>query len=197
MSPMRRLLPLLILLFVACDNDGETLDKPGRGGFRKNPISVRGWISEIAIGPPPADVFSVTDSGSRVSPYQARLFEETNMSIDDITYASGAVRDDGSFVILDAPPGDLVINFQAPGVSLVPIRLENIPGNADVFIPSMKLYPDRFELLEPDKILVRVPSRGSERKTTGQMAVVGGQAVEIWEVPLREMMDRRDFPVPN
>ncbi|MGH9457161.1 MAG: hypothetical protein ACRD2J_05915 [Thermoanaerobaculia bacterium] len=195
---MRRLAPplviALVLLAAAC---GEGLDDTGRGTFRKGPVSIRGWFSEVVVGEPPPDVFALTDTSARVSPYQRRLFEETHVSIEGIAYASGGVADDGSFIILDAPPGEILVNMQAPGVPLVQMRLQKIPANADVFIPGIRLYPDRFELTNPEKILVRVPSREDQRRKAPGEALVGGHPVEIWEVPLREMMDRRDWPVPQ
>lgn len=193
---MRRASLLLALLCLAC-SDSESLDREDRGSFRRGPLSIRGWFSEIAVGPPPAEVFAVTDPNARVSPYQRQLFEQTNISLEGITYASGGVADNGAFIILDAPPGSLTLNMQAPGVPLVQMSIENIPPNADVFIPGIKLYPDRFEIVRPDQILIRVPVRAGERRKSGETARVGAHRVDIWEVPLREMMDRRDWPVPN
>ncbi|HEY0592803.1 MAG TPA: hypothetical protein VGF40_13615 [Thermoanaerobaculia bacterium] len=192
---MRRIPILLLLpLLVACGGS-ESLEKEGRGSFKKGPISIRGWIAEIDLGiKKPDTVFSVTTPGATAGHYQRALFEETNFSVRDVPYASGGVADDGSFIILDAPPGRVTVDMQAPGVPLVPLVLENIPPNADVFIPSIKLYPDRFELLEPQRILVRVPSEAKQRKKAAAQAIVGGLRVDVWEVPLREMMDRRDWP---
>jgi hypothetical protein len=192
----RNPIPLLLLSFalVAC-GEGGSLEKEGRGSFKKGPISIRGWVAEIEVGQkPPENVFSVTVPGGNATHYQTELFKETNFSVRDVPYASGGVAEDGSFIILDVPPGRATIDMQAPGVPLVPLTIENIPPNADVFIPSIKLYPDRFELLEPHRILVRVPTSSSERKKAAQQAIVGGLPVDVWEVPLREMMDRRDWP---
>ncbi len=184
---------LLSLLLAACG--AESLEKEGRGSFKKGPISIRGWVAEIAVGDKkPEGVISVTSPGAEVSHYQADLFKETNFSVRDVPYASGGVAKDGSFIILDVPPGRAVIDMQAPGVPLVPLVLENIPPNADVFIPSIKLYPDRFELVEPQRVLVRVPVSGTQRRKAAAQAIVGGLRVDVWEVPLREMMDRRDWP---
>jgi hypothetical protein len=195
---MKRILPLLVALLPIACGDGRSLEAEGRGSFKKGPVSIRGWFAEIELGvKPPENVFSVTHPGGRVSHYQMSLFKETNLSLRDVPYASGGVADDGSFIILDAPPGRVVIDMQAPGVPLLPFVLENIPPNADVLIPSIRLYPDRYELLQPDRILVRVPTRGKERKKAAQQAIVGGLAVDVWEVPLREMADRRDWPAPN
>lgn len=191
---MRRALILLPLLLAACSGS-ESLEKEGRGSFKKGPVSIRGWIAEIDLGTKQPDgVFSVTEPGGTVGHYQRELFKETNFSVRDVPYASGGVADDGSFIILDAPPGKVTVDMQAPGVPLVPLVLENIPPNADVFVPSIKLYPDRFELLEPHRVLVRVPSEGTQRKKAAAQAIVGGLRVDVWEVPLREMMDRRDWP---
>lgn len=192
---MRRIvLALLPFLLVACDGS-ESLEKEGRGSFKKGPISIRGWIAEIELGlKKPDNVFSVTTPGATAVHFQQELFKETNFSVRDVPYASGGVAEDGSFIILDAPPGRVTIDMQAPGVPLVPLVLENIPPNADVFIPSIRLYPDRFELLEPQRVLIRVPSRGNQRKKAAEQAIVGGLRVDVWEVPLREMMDRRDWP---
>ncbi|HVR44223.1 MAG TPA: hypothetical protein VMS56_12355 [Thermoanaerobaculia bacterium] len=194
---VRRLALVLALLLPLGCGGNESPDRADRGSFRKGPVSIRGWFAEIDAGAPPPEVFSVTEPNARISPHQSRLFEQTSISLEDVPYASGGVADNGSFIILDAPPGRLTINMQAPGVPLVQMNLESIPANADVFIPGIRLLPDRFEILEPEKILIRVPTRGSERRMTGQRGIVGGHPVEIWEVPLREMMDRRDWPVPT
>lgn len=198
MRPTRLLLALVSLALVAC-GDGRSLEKAGRGSFKKGPISIRGWFSEIDVGQQQRKdtVFSVTQPGTRVSSYLSNLLKETNISVRDVPYASGGVAEDGSFVILDSPPGRIVIDMQAPGISLVPLVLENIPPNADVLIPSLKLTPERVVLLEPERVLVRVPTRTKERKKAAQQAIVGGVRVDVWEVPLREMMDRRDWPNPD
>ena len=196
---------LLILLSISClvtllpgCGGGESSDSEDRGSFRKGPISIRGWVSEIDIGQPDqSGVFSVTGLGQGKTAYQKRLLEETNISIEGVGYASGRIVDSGSFIILDSPPGDLLVNFQAPGVSLVQLALRGIPPNSDVFVPGVKLYPDRLEILEPEKIVVRVPGSGTERKLREEPAMVAGHRVDVWEVPLREMMDRRDMPFPN
>lgn len=189
-------LPVSILL-LSCGG-GESADREGRGSFRRGPISIRGWVSEIDIGQPePAGTFSVTDLSQRRSSYQRQLLEETSLSVEGVSYASGRIIDSGSFIILDSPPGDLLVNFQAPGVPLVQLELRDIPPNADVFVPGLKLYPTRLEILEPEKIIVRVPGTGTERKLREEPAMVGGHRVDVWDVPLREMMDRRDMPFPN
>ena len=167
--------------------------------MKKNPISIRGWIAGIDTGtPPPGDVFAVTSPDLKISPYQSQLFQETNLSIEGVAYASGGVSDNGSFVVLDAPPGDVVLNFQAPGISLVQLRMANIPPNADLLIPAIQLHPDRVEILDPEGIAIRVPAppRG-ERKQLDEKAIVGEHEVVVWQVPLRDMMDRRDWPVPQ
>ncbi len=190
----RALVALLPFLLLSCSGS-ESLEKEGRGSFKKGPISIRGWVAEIELGTKrPDNVFSVTEPGGTVAHPQRELFEQTNFSVRDVPYASGGVANDGSFIILDAPPGRVTIDMQAPGVYLVPLVLENIPSNADVFIPSIKLYPDHFELLEPQRILVRVPSKATRRTKAPEQAIVGGLRVDVWEVPLREMMDRRDWP---
>jgi hypothetical protein len=194
---MKRHLPLLLPFLLFACGDGRSLETEGRGSFKKGPVSIRGWFAEIEVGEKPETVFSVTQPGGRVSHYQTELFKETNLSLRDVPYASGGVAEDGSFIILDAPPGRVVIDMQAPGVPLLPLVLENIPPNADVLIPSIKLYPDRFELLQPERILVRVPTRAKERKKAAEQAIVGGTRVDVWEVPLREMADRRDWPMPD
>lgn len=199
-EPMHRIFSLALLsslLLFACGGS-ETVDREGRGSFRKGPISIRGWISEIDLGQvPERDVFSVTELNQRQTAYQRQLLEEAAMSIEGVDYASGRVLDTGAFIVLDAPPGDLLVNFQAPGVSLVQLPLRRIPPNADVFIPGVKLYPDRLEIVNPDQIVVRVPSEASERTKRPEQALVGEHAVDVWDVPLREMMDRRDMPIPN
>ncbi|HUP66240.1 MAG TPA: hypothetical protein VM557_13265 [Thermoanaerobaculia bacterium] len=195
---MKRTIPfLLLILLPGCE--GSTLERSDRGSMKKNPISIRGWIAGIDTGaPPPGDVFAVTSTDLKISPYQSQLFQETNLSIEGVVYASGGVSDNGSFVVLDSPPGDVVLNFQAPGISLVQLRMSGIPPSADVLIPAIQVHPDRIEILDPKSIAIRVPApAGGERKRLDEKAIVGEHQVEVWQVPLRDMMDRRDWPVPR
>ena len=164
---MMRLVTALLLLTLACG------PAPNVPHVSREPISVRGWIS----GPPLS-------------------FQSTNLWIDDAPYVSGGVAPNGAFILLDVPPGNTTITFSAPGAPAAKLVLQNIPGNADLFIPGLVLRHDSVALLDPNGVLVRLAAHVPRPMPAGAMATVAGIQVPVMKTPYAAMMDRRDYPNP-
>ena len=124
-----------------------------------------------------------------------QLFQSTNVWIDDAPYVSGGVAENGAFLLLDVPPGDITISFSAPGAPAAKLVLKNIPGNADVFVPSMLLKSNGVALLDPQAVKVRLAARVDKPTPTRLTASVAGLSVPVMNTPIGQMVDRHDYPV--
>lgn len=181
-SGMRLRLVLFIfvtaLLATSCSK-GEQSRRP-----RANPISVRGWVSEIGDPASPA----------RSDSQKVRLFRETSIYVEEVEFAFGGIAETGAFVFLDVPPGLSHLVFSYPGFEAT-LKLEGIPNNADVYLPHLALRGAKIELLDMNNSRIRVeaPNKGSARNT-GKTGLVAGVPVPIWEVPLSDLEDRREYP---
>ncbi len=184
--PAALLLLLLLVLALACGGKPD-----GRSPLvSKEPISVRGWI---------ADVEGSTNTFHTVETEAARktqLFQSTNVWIDQAPYVSGGVAEDGAFILLDVPPGTNTISFSAPGISASQLKLENIPGNADVFVPAMLLKSGAVSMLDPAAVKVRLAAHIRVPRPTGATAGVAGLRIAVMETPLAQMADRHEYPNP-
>ena len=179
---MRRLLlPLLLLAttLIACGGEKASTTK-------RSPTSVRGTISEITPAGSTLDAASM-----RRRKYE--FLAQTSLAVEGVEFASGGVSDLGAFVVLDVPPSKAIILFNAPGIPNAQLILENVPGDADVLIPSVALRGSAVIPLHPEKILIRIPGTGPAKKTAAT-AKVAGFTVPIWEVPITELVDRREYP---
>lgn len=184
---------LSIIGLTACE---QTPEMDAERERRRSPISIRGWIWDVeAAAPGMRGAFSVTDPVQAEGQRKTRILAETNLSLEDVDYASGALLENGSFIILDAPPRSVTVVFQTPVLGDHSVRLQNIPPNADVLIPGIIISETGLRIAEPERLQVRVP--GSQRRPTGQMATIGDHKVPIEEVPLAELVDRRDYPTPE
>jgi hypothetical protein len=76
------------------------------------------------------------------------------------------------------------------------VRLENIPGNADVLIPGLILKPDGIAVANPKALQVRLAAKIARPRATPHSARVAGVTVPVIEVPTAAMVDRRDYPNP-
>ena len=186
---MNRLAVFALFLLVACD---EKPADPNRLQLSKQPISVRGWITDVGDAPA-GDTFRTveTEAARRIG-----LFQQTNVWVENAPYVSGGVAETGAYILLDVPPGDVTVSFTAPGAENAQLKMSGIPGSADVLIPEMLLKPGTAELLRPDLVRVRIAARIDKPRPTGRNATIAGRAIPIIEVPLKEMMDRRDWPTP-
>lgn len=179
---------VVLLLFLSCGGG-----KPSSKGplISNEPVSVRGWIADVANAPkgepPEVTIGRLT-----------QMFNSTSVWVENAPYASGGVAGNGSFILLDVPPGTITIGFNAPGAETAQITLQNIPGSADVLIPAIILAPHGGTVFDPKAIRVRIPSTTVKKdQASGAFAVVAGHRVPVVTVPLGELVDRRDYPNPG
>jgi hypothetical protein len=184
MAPVRQL--LTVILVVACSPSN-----PNAPRVSKEPISVRGWISDVA-GSPHAPLHTPETDAAR----KVQLFQSTNVWVDNAPYVSGGVAENGSFILLDVPPGVVTITFTAPGAPAARLILQNIPGNADVFVPAILLKADSVASLDPKNIKVRLAARVTRPTPIGITVYVAGVAVPVMNTPIAAMSDRHDYPTP-
>ena len=183
---MRRFAILIVAAVVAgCANE-----QPRTSTVSKEPVSVRGWIDDV--------------QGSRKSTTpemetarRGQIFQGAQIWVEGADYVSGGVAENGAFILLDVPPGNVTIGLSAPGVDRAKIVLQNIPGNADVFIPAVVLKPNGASVVDPREIKVRVASKLDKPVATGKTAIVAGLTVPIVNVPINAMVDRHDYPRPK
>jgi hypothetical protein len=163
---------------------------PNTPHVSRQPISVRGWIVDVE-GPRNAYHTIETETARK-----SQLFQQANVWVDNAPYVSGGVAENGSFILLDVPPGNVTVSFSAPGAPLVRLVLEHVPGNADVFIPALFIKHDSVALMEPKGVKVRLAAKVNEPKPTGATAIVAGLNVPVVNTPMVAMMDRLDYPIP-
>lgn len=181
-----------VAAFFGCTDTPELAAERER---RRSPVSIRGYIWDIDI-PAPAmpGTLSVVDPAQADTERKARIFGQTYISIDDVNYASGGLIDTGAFVILDAPPRDVTMLIQPPVVPDQRIVMHRIPPNADVYLPGIIIDRQGLRFADPSKLRVRIP--GETARGTGQTAQIGPHEVPIEEVPVSELMNRREYPEP-
>lgn len=184
---MTRAATFALVFLIACGSE-----TPRRAGPDKHPISVRGWIEDVE-GAPNAPFRTTETEAAR----KTQLFQATSVWIEGAPYVSGGVMENGSFVLLDVPPGDVTITFHAPGADRSTLRLQAIPGTADVLVPHLLLRQGEVKLLEPDTVRVRLAKQIDRPRPTNQKVRVAGSEISVTEVPIKEMADRRDFPNPT
>lgn len=180
------LLLTALVLVVGC----AAPEEPGQGPG-KTPISVRGWIAYVQL--PPQEIMKVSDPAkARQRMYQ--FLRDTNIYVPDMPFVSGAIAETGAFLMLDVPPGDVRIRFQPPGLAEADLVLRNLPGNADVILPGLKIDGTTVTLLDPTKAVVRIPVDGEVRRKLDVAVYAGDQRIDVWEVPYADLIDRREFP---
>ena len=183
---MRRFTILIVAAAVlACG--GES---PRTSTVSKEPVSVRGWIDDVQ-----GSVKSTTPEMEAAR--RGQIFQGTQIWVEGADYVSGGVAENGAFILLDVPPGNVTIGFSAPGVDRAKIVLQNIPGSADVFIPAVILKPNGASVVNPQDVKVRVASRIDKPAPAGKTAIVAGLTVPITNVPINAMVDRHDYPKPK
>jgi hypothetical protein len=156
----------------------------------KEPISVRGWIADVEQQQDGAFRTVETESARRI-----QLFQGTNIWVENAPYVSGGVAETGAFLLLDVPPGNVTVDFTPPGGQNARLVMENIPGNADVLIPAVLLKPNgSVALLDPKAVKVRLAAKIDKPRQTNMSATIAGVLVPVIEVPIAEMVDRRDYP---
>lgn len=172
----------LYLLCTICLACGDT-----RPRYR-GPVSVRGSIASVpgALSLDPR--FKVVAGNP-----EAELFKQTSISVDNAEFASGNVADDGTFVLLDVPGGNVVLTFTAPGAPASKLTLGKIPPSADVLLPGVVVKADSVDLIDPTKAVVRVVANQEGFKPFTS-STIDGVSVPVQYVPLAAMSDRRDYP---
>jgi hypothetical protein len=183
----KRFILIVALLTAACGVGTE----PAGPHVSKDPISVRGWIVDVDSGPNTAYHTIETEAARKQN-----LFRGTNVWIENAPYVSGGVAETGAFLLLDVPPGNVTITFSAPGAPAARLVLGQIPGNADVFVPAVMLKRDTVALLDPGSVKVRLAATVDKAAPAGVFATVAGQRIPVMRTPIKEMIDRLDYPTP-
>jgi hypothetical protein len=185
---MRRAAALMIaLVLVACSGDAKKNANP----LSKEPLSVRGWIADVENAS--SDRFRTVETENA---RRAAAFQATNIWVENAAYASGGVAENGAFILLDVPPGNPRIGLQVPNMPAVVLELQNVPGNADVFIPGIVIKPTGIVVTEPKAIQVRIAANISKPAPAGLTARVAGVSVPVTKVPINSLVDRHDYPTP-
>ena len=182
-------LPMALLTIVLAACGVETSESSIYKMSRK-PVSVRGWILDVK-GARHEEIVDMEIAR------RTQLFQSSTVWVENTEYASGGIAENGGFIILDVPPLNATIGFNAPGAENAKIVLEGVPGTADVFIPDLILEPNGATVLDPKKILIRLPAEVDKATPSGKTAKVGGYTVPITNTPLHEMIDRREYPNPG
>lgn len=156
--------------------------------FYRGPVSVRGSIESVpgAVSLDPR--FKVVAGNPK-----ADLFKETSISIENAEFASGNVADDGTFVLLDVPSGNVVLTFTAPGAPESKLSLGGIPPSADVLLPGVIVKAESVDLIDPARAVVRIVANPEGLKPFTS-STIDGVTVPVQYVPLAAMSDRRDYP---
>jgi hypothetical protein len=186
---MRRAAVVMIAIaLAACSGDAKRNANP----LSKEPLSVRGWIAEVDNAGPGDRFRTVETENAR----RAAAFQATNIWVDNAPYASGGVAENGAFILLDVPPGNPKIGLQVPNMPQVALPLENVPGNADVFVPGLIVKAGGVTVENPKAIQVRVAAKVSKPEPSGVTARVAGVTVPVTRVPINSLIDRHDYPTP-
>lgn len=183
----RRWFAIALLLVAACG--GETSDNSVYS-LSRNPISVRGWVLDVK-GSQHENIADLEIAR------RTQLFMSTSVWVENTEYASGGVAENGAFIVLDVPPNNAILGFNAPGAETAKVTIEGVPGTADVLIPDLILEPNGATVLDPKKILVRLPAEVDKPAPSGKTAKVAGYVVPIINTPLGQMIDRREYPNPG
>jgi hypothetical protein len=178
----------IAFLFAACGG-GES-DPGNIYKLSRDPVSVRGWILDVKGA-------RTAESAEMEIARRQQLFAATSVWVENSQYASGGVAENGAFIVLDVPPQKATLGFNAPGAESAQLVLENVPGNADVVLPDVILSNGGTTFLDPSKLVVRMAASVDKPTPTGQFATVNGVRVPIVNTPIRDMVDRRDYPNPG
>lgn len=174
-----------LALTVGCGDN-----QPRQSTVSKEPVSVRGWIDDVE-----GSVKSTTPELETAR--RSQIFQATQIWVEKADYVSGGVAENGAFILLDVPPGNVTIGFTAPGAEQAKLMLQNIPGTADVFIPGVILKRNGASVVKPQEVRVRIAAQVAQPTPTGKNATVAGLSVPILNVPLNAMVDRHDYPRPT
>jgi len=184
----RRLSAFCILhsaFFLACS------PAPTTPRVSKDPVSIRGWLSDVEGGPS-APFRTVETEAAR----KTHLFQSTYVEVVNAPYVSGGVAENGSLLLLDVPPGKVTIVFTAPGAAGAKLEMDNVPGNADIYVPGIVLKPNGTGFVDPAAVKVRMAARVDKPRPSGMTATIAGMRVPVIDTPIAQMADRHDYPIP-
>ncbi len=169
-------------------------EEPKGPRLSREPVSVRGWVGELDAG---HDLFSTLEPNTANAMRKATLLGQATISVENSPFSSGGIGENGSFIILDVPPGNVTIVFQVPGIDESKLTLENLPGNSDVLLPALHVGKTTTALLHAKDAIVRVPSDEKKRRPLPNVNVkASGQPIPAFAVPMEELEDRREYPEP-
>lgn len=183
---MKHLIPLLIVA-ISCSKSTPS----NTPQVSKEPVSVRGWIADVESAPS-ASFKTVETEAAR----KAQLFQAANVWVENAPYVTGGIAENGAFILLDVPPGTTTIMFAAPGAPAAKLVLQEVPGNADIFIPALQLRPSSVALLDPPSVRIRMAARVQKPTPTKASAVIAGTRFPIIDTPYSAMTDRHEYPNP-
>ncbi len=182
-----RICPILLLgMIVLVAGCGEPQSRITQG-----PASVRGWIIGIeGLNEGPDSVGIV---GRHYNPYP-----DTNVYVPNVKFASGGLQSDGTFVILDIPHGDATLVFQAPGIDEAPMQIRNLPPNAELYAPGVRITRQGAILSDPSRAVVRIPVKeNAPPREIPSTTLVNGKRIRTTEVYFKQMGDRMNYPQPG
>lgn len=177
---------LFLILLAACGGA-----EPNAPRVSKEPLSVRGWIADVEQPPNAPFRTKETEAARKIA-----LFQSANVWVDNAPYVSGGVAENGAFILLDVPPGNVTIEFSAQGAESAKLVLQNIPGDADVVVPGLILRNGAVAVLDAKAIQVRMAAHVDKPRPTGATAIVAGITVPVMNTPFSQMTDRHDYPNP-
>lgn len=189
MFPRTQYMVLLVAFSLSCSEPKATGPQMSR-----TPASIRGWIRDIET--PETEFYRLTKSTAGAGQFRIEQFRATTVYVENAPFASGGVAENGSFIILDVPPGTNRILFSSPGVPSAAIELQDVPPNADVLLPSVNVTKTGATLVDPRAVVVRVPDKIAGDQIFKPL-LVQGQAIPVRKVPVSELIDRRDYPGPK
>ena len=152
---------------------------------------MRGWVADVEGGGN-SNFRTVETEAAR----KAQLFTSTNVWVDSAPYISGGMSETGSFLLLDVPPGNITISFAAPGAPDARLILQNVPGNADVFVGGLILKKEGVDFADPEAVQVRSAAHIDKPHPNGRFAIVAGRKIPIVDTPIAQLTERHDFPTP-
>jgi hypothetical protein len=186
---MKALATLSLAILIGCQSE------PAAGPrISRTPASVRGWIQEIEA--PQSELYKLRSATTGAAQAKMELFAETSVVVADFQFASGGVAENGSFIVLDVPPGDVNLTFTSSHLGDMHLPIRNVPPNADILIRGVRLTRGQAAVIDPSLVEVRVPQLKGQTAPTSPVLIQGREIVPR-AVPISELEDRRDYPVPE
>lgn len=178
----RLALPLLVLAFVI-----GSCEEP-RSQIVNHPVSIRGWIADVERTIPPGVSPNVIIQGNTLEDY----IQQSNVYLKGGKLITGGLMN-GSFIMMDVPPGDATIVFQAPGIYQSPMTIHGIPPAADVVLSGVDITKHGTKLDDPSKALVRIAAKIDKMREIPSTTTINGVKIRTVEVPLVKMGDRMNY----